>query len=419
MTAHPLARRVFAIIVPLRIHPMSCLHALLYLFAALFVASPARAETRLIQLISDGKIAAAKRLILSGANVNAHGGNGMTALERAAFDNQLDIAKLLIDKGADVNARDKSGFVPLVGAHTAAMAALLIEHGADVNAPSDSCATPLYFAANDRHKAVAELLIARGADVNARSRDGSTLLLSIQDPDMTALLIAHGARVNPGGTQDQPLSRAAHFGQTKRVAVLLTHGADVHAVTVDGSTPVHAASNPEIAALLLAYGADINARNERGETPLHSVLNHSNFSAASYLIDYGADLSARDDFGETPLHAAARFGTIPLLKQLIAKGADVKARNYDTESAYNISVAWNAKDKPRIAFLASQGADTATPVRTPRDQLPQKMRARLDALDRHLAALNTSKAVMLPPGTAPPQHAPTGWQSCGLAPKSE
>lgn len=56
------------------------------------------------------------------------------------------------------------------------------------------------------------------------------------------------------------------------VAMMIDKGADVHAIDVNGWTPLHAAAyhgQDEIAKILVLSGADVNARNKLQETPLH------------------------------------------------------------------------------------------------------------------------------------------------------
>ena len=76
-------------------------------------------------------------------------------------------------------------------------------------------------------------------------------------------------------------------------------------------------------------------------------------------------------------------------------------------------MAFGDKNPSRANFLAAHGADTSRADRPPRDQLPEKLRALLDKMDRDLAALRTGgKAEVLEPGapSSPPQ--PTSWQGC-------
>ena len=88
------------------------------------------------------------------------------------------------------------------------------------------------------------------------------------------------------------------------INLLINRGADVNAIDDTHHTPLHMASNEEIAELLINNGANVNAKTKRtGETLL--------FSAAS-----GAAQGAQKSF--------ERY--IKLTKILIAKGADLNVK---------------------------------------------------------------------------------------------
>jgi ankyrin repeat protein len=147
-----------------------------------------------------GNLIVVNDIIKKGADVNARGDDGGTALMLASQDGHTDVAKLLIEKGADVNARKNDGVTILILAsqdgHTD-VAKLLIEKGADVNARSNKGGTALILASKGGHIDVAKLLIEKGADVNARDDDGLTALMFAShkgNTDMVSLLRNAGAR---------------------------------------------------------------------------------------------------------------------------------------------------------------------------------------------------------------------------------
>ena len=63
----------------------------------------------LIEAAKTNNAAEARRLIASGADVNAKVNDGWTALMSAALNKADDLAKLMIESGADVNAKDDKG----------------------------------------------------------------------------------------------------------------------------------------------------------------------------------------------------------------------------------------------------------------------------------------------------------------------
>jgi ankyrin repeat protein len=85
-----------------------------------------------------------EKLLAHGADVNAHDGDGDTALHGAAQTGNVEIMKRLLEKGADPNVKNKEG------------------------------GTPLMWAAVYGHQDAAQLLLNRGADASLKDNDGVT-----------------------------------------------------------------------------------------------------------------------------------------------------------------------------------------------------------------------------------------------------
>jgi ankyrin repeat protein len=65
----------------------------------------------------------------------------------------------------------------------------------------------------------------------------------------------------------------------------MDHGADVHARSKNGRTPLIFAKNADIAQVLLSAGADINAQDKRGNTALKLAKKDK---LRQFLIEHGA-----------------------------------------------------------------------------------------------------------------------------------
>lgn len=130
----------------------------------------------------------------------------------------------------------------------------------------ESGETPLMSALYRGHHDIVAALVDAGAEVDvfaAAALGRSEDLRRILD-DQTV-----SAHSYDGWT---PLHLAAFFGQLEATRLLLTHGADLHAVSRNSmaNTPLHAATagrHPEIALLLLEYGASGSALDAGGYTP--------------------------------------------------------------------------------------------------------------------------------------------------------
>lgn len=121
-----------------------------------------------------------------------------------------------------------------------------------------------------------------------------------------------------------PLHLAAAFGGANAVALLLSHGADVHAYskTAMRNQPLHAAlalsNSTDPIALLLKHGANVNARQMGGYTPLHQAASAGKTVAVEMLLAAGADTSLRCDQGKTAADYAEAKGHTELAARLQA-----------------------------------------------------------------------------------------------------
>lgn len=141
-------------------------------------------------------------------------------------------------------------------------------------------------------------------------------------PVMTALL-AQGADVHAITTGGfTPLHMAAFSTCVPCVQVLLRAGARVQTASrKDGTTPLHM-SRPETRAALLAAGADIAARDRLGRVPLHTVTLPS-----AELLGPGVGIDLVDAQGFTPLHWAAFEGEQAAAAWLLSHGANPTLRS--------------------------------------------------------------------------------------------
>lgn len=135
---------------------------------------------KLISACTKGDIAAVKKLVTEGADVNTKEADGRTPLLEASWGGYQDIVKFLIEKGADVNASDKAGITPLMRAAEeghASIVSLLIQKDADVNAFGSVRGTTALMLASERgHIKVLEILVDKGAKINAVDQYEETAL---------------------------------------------------------------------------------------------------------------------------------------------------------------------------------------------------------------------------------------------------
>lgn len=132
--------------------------------------------------------------------------------------------------------------------------------------------TALHLAASEGHTQLANLLVQHGANVNAKDRFGSTALddaIHHSHTDIVEMLRKQGVR---GGAKfEAELLTAASANQVADVNRLVAAGVDVNCTDYDKRTPLHVAVSKghlEVVLLLLSNGADPHAVDLRGDSPI-------------------------------------------------------------------------------------------------------------------------------------------------------
>ena len=291
-------------------------------------------STPLMAAAATNQVAAMKFLIMCGANVNARGMGGSTALHDAAAvrGSCVEAIALLLEHGADLDARSIDGTTPLFSAIASGVTwyctsgmgdskeeekfpgdnmenlAALLKHGADPNA-KDAAGTPvLHMAVSFGTLDAAKLLIQHGADVHVKDEFGSTLLTK-------AMFL--GTHMSAAATYErclrefgkENLDREIVKKQVKHdhlefMELLLQQGANASAAKDPSEVALHyaaARNNIEAMELFVRYGADVNGRDKKGKTPMYPAAIYGNTEAIEWLLRHGADINAKDNEGKTPL----------------------------------------------------------------------------------------------------------------------
>ena len=173
----------------------------------------------------------------------------------------------------------------------------------DINIPDSSGMTPLHWAAARADTSALEFLIAHGADCNCLTHHGVSALQQAarRSKDCVDILLAANADV---GILDQSFYTALHYA----TEVDLTMNSKVISV--------------EIIPSLVNGGADIHAQTIAGHTPLMRALIYKNQTFANYLIQIGAGIGLFDILGNNALCWATRFNNHSTIDILLCKGLD-------------------------------------------------------------------------------------------------
>lgn len=302
-------------------------------------------KTPLQRAVVASDFAEVKRLLESGADVNATGPDKMTALHFAAEHGNVKIAKALITKGASLKALNARFGTPLGLSSNSEIAEFLIQAGSSLEAPTSSevrwpLMPPICAAIGNKKPDVVRVMLKHESPIKfvaifdalnmaALTGDPETLRVLLENQRVTTTLGVDAVQtaleiVCTGGfgEADAPMNREATIEERLACAkLLLQHGADVNnritfmkqTTTILHGT-VGASGALPIMKMLIEKGADINARvmggYYAGATPLHFAVRSGSHDAIRLLLENGADVNAlteKNGMGDpmTPLDVAA------------------------------------------------------------------------------------------------------------------
>ena len=273
------------------------------------MAAPDTALT-LLDAAESGDHAAAMRLASAkGANVNATGADGTTAIMYAAANGDLELVRALIKAGANVKLENQFGTSALTEAAIIGSAPIidaLLKAGADPNFKTPDGETPLMAAARSGKVDAAKALLDAGADINAKETWGG------QSAIMWAAAQSQADMVKFLASKDANLNDHGKIRQWERKVIQEPRPKDMNK---GGFTPLHYAAREGCAACvqnLLAAGADPDSEDPDRETPLLLALENCISIRPPCCVKGGADLDKWDLFGRSPVYMAADVSTLPM-----------------------------------------------------------------------------------------------------------
>lgn len=224
----------------------SC-HALLFLFYLLTIASgmntahagetTPKTPSQLHDAAARDDVAAVKRLLDRGVDIESRDKRGRTALLVATHRNAIETARVLIEAGANVNAMDDISDSPYLYAGAEGRLEILrmtLTNGADLGSVNRYGGTALIPAAHHGHVEAVRLLLGTAIDIDHVNYLGWTALLEaiiLGDGnqtyiDIVRLLLGAGANVNlADADQVSPLAHARSRNQAEIADLLLQAGA--------------------------------------------------------------------------------------------------------------------------------------------------------------------------------------------------
>eukprot|EP00033_Pygsuia_biforma_P001448 GCRY01001636.1.p1 GENE.GCRY01001636.1~~GCRY01001636.1.p1 ORF type:complete len:704 (-),score=147.99 GCRY01001636.1:111-2222(-) len=183
----------------------------------------------------------------------------------------------------------------------------------------------------------------KGGDMKGFNKDGHSALhyaamLPTDDTRVMDILLTYGVEVDcRNGMEETPLCWASVKGQLQNVHYLVTHGADLHAVDVDGRSPAHRAVEHgfvPVVHYLISKGLEVESTDYKKHTLLHIAAFCGQLEAVKYLIEHArARIDAVDIEENNAVHWAARGGHTAVVEYLHEHGGDCSATNHSHETA--------------------------------------------------------------------------------------
>ena len=231
---------------------------------------------------SDEKIRAqiAEVLLQHGANVNAVYNDNTTSLHFACRNEVLEVVKVLIKHGANPNAQ-RYDETPIFETKDPEIATFLLQHGASVDHQGEGHGdnTRLCVAARSEDIEMTKVLLNYGANPNITCHWNRTAL------QMATFAPAHYDWMKEVELRNKKIVE----NRTELIELLLKHGAKVDVTDWKMKTPLHYVAyegNPSEAKLLIDYGANVHAKSTDGKTPLDVAFDKKNEDLINFLKQY-------------------------------------------------------------------------------------------------------------------------------------
>ncbi|KAI7765454.1 hypothetical protein LZL87_007205 [Fusarium oxysporum] len=267
--------------------------------------------------------------------------NGLTPLHYAARGGFVDGISLLVQAGASIDMRDDYEFTPLLwavvsghldaiykleslGAHSrgtfaAGWAISLGQHHLAMHFIKSRPSLPRIPEALLMNQAAAQgmvelvsLLLSVGASPNERDHDGwSAIHWAVEGPASHT----EGRDTEPAGDTEEHLMQ-----------LIIRYGADVNAVSLYGTSPLHCAAGSGVSRIyqLLDYGADLTSVTCHGWTMMHHVAYLGNHAIISQIYTYCGQSEERDrlilsqdNHGWSTLHLAVLGRHLDTVRELL------------------------------------------------------------------------------------------------------
>lgn len=275
------------------------------LLAGFWLLAPAPAladaNSELLEAARAGEVEQIGSALAHGADANAAGEQGITALMYAAASGHPEAVRRLVEADADVNAPAGPNRITAlriaVAAGSADAARHLLAAGADRNDMDGNGSRLLFAAAGNGSIELLDLFLTDDEDVNFKRRAGGyTALDAALDGQHWAAaeyLLAHGATLAASvAGRDEALLKLLELEPVVKVGTMTL------VQTVD-------LPSPALFQAVLEQGARTDVADEGGNSLLMLAAKRHHVTALAALLAAGLDVNACNGAGESPLAMVA------------------------------------------------------------------------------------------------------------------
>ncbi|KFW88052.1 Transient receptor potential cation channel subfamily A member 1, partial [Manacus vitellinus] len=321
------------------------------------------------------------RLLLSrGANPNILNSNMMAPLHMAVQSLHNEIVKILVQHSStDVNLEGEAGNTPIIVAcykdNPEALTLLVcmiifyvllstlvqceeLGHSAKthINFTNNGKCSPLHLAVQSGDLDMIKMCIEFGAQIDLKQNEKCTALhfaATQGATEIVKLMISSYAGEESiidavDGNKETLLHRTALFDHYELAEYLISMGANIDSVDIEGRSPLLLATSCaswKIVNLLLSKGANVSLKDHLGRNFLHLTvlqpggLQHLNekYLQMEHIKNLVVD---EDNEGCTPLHYACRQGVALSVNNLLSLNVSIYSKSRDKKSPLHFAASY-------------------------------------------------------------------------------